>query len=76
MNQIRPYIPLVQNGTMGIEQFKLKIQGYRTATKQDFDNYLLRALQRNVDEVERLPVLGQWHKKMFTDTPLSASATV
>jgi integrase len=76
MNQIRPYIPLVQNGTMGIEQFKLKIQGYRTATKQDFDNYLLRALQRNVDEVERLPVLGQWHKKMFPDTPLSASATV
>lgn len=76
MNQIRPFIPLVQNGTMGIEQFKLKIQGYRAATKQDFDNYLLRTLRRDVEEVERLPVLGQCHKKMFPDAPLSASGTV
>lgn len=59
MNQIRPYIPLVQNGTMGIEEFKRKIQGYRAATKQDFDSYLLRALERDVAEVERLPELGQ-----------------
>ncbi|WP_435926671.1 tyrosine-type recombinase/integrase [Dryocola sp. BD613] len=76
MNQIRPYIPLVQNGTMGIEQFKLKIQGYRAATKQDFDNYLLRALQGNVDEVKRIPELGQYHKQIFPGSPLSASGTV
>lgn len=59
MNQIRPYIPLVQNGTMGIEEFKRTIQGYRAATKQDFDSYLLCALERDVAEVERLPELGQ-----------------
>lgn len=59
MNQIRPYIPLVQNGTIGIEEFKRKIQGYRAATKQDFDSYLLRALEGDVAEVERLPELGQ-----------------
>ncbi len=76
MNQIRPYIPLVQNGTMGIEEFKRKIQGYRAATKQDFDSYLLRALERDVAEVERLPELGQWHKNIFPDSPLSASDTV
>ncbi|MDA8502956.1 hypothetical protein NNO02_10885 [Citrobacter sp. Awk 2] len=76
MNQIRPYIPLVQNGTMGIEEFKRKIQGYRAATKQDFDSYLLRALERDVAEVERLPELGQWHKSINPDSPLLASDTV
>ncbi|HEX4502355.1 MAG TPA: tyrosine-type recombinase/integrase [Scandinavium sp.] len=76
MNQIRPYIPLVQNGTMGIEEFKRKIHGYRAATKQDFDSYLLRALERDVAEVERLPELGQWHKNINPDSPLSPSETV
>ncbi|CAA0243321.1 hypothetical protein WDT62_21820 [Klebsiella pneumoniae] len=45
MNQIRPFIPLVQNGTMSLEEFKHKIQGYRAATKQDFDEYLLNWLK-------------------------------
>lgn len=76
MNQIRPYIPLVQNGTMDIEEFKRKIHGYRTATKQDFNIYLLRALERDVAEVERLPELGQWHKSINPDSPLSPSDTV
>lgn len=76
MNQIRPYIPLVQNGTMSLEEFKRKMQGYRDATKQDFDNYLLRALERDVDEIKRLPELGQWHKKINPDSPLSATDTV
>lgn len=76
MNQIRQYIPLAQNGTMGIEEFKRKKQGYRAATKQDFDSYLLRALERDVAEVERLPELGQWHKNINSDSPLSPSETV
>lgn len=76
MNQIRQYIPLVQNGTMGIEEFKRKIQGYRAATKHDFDSYLLRALERDVAEVERLPELGQRHKNINPDSPLSPSETV
>ncbi|MCK7075742.1 hypothetical protein L8P89_10655 [Enterobacter roggenkampii] len=54
MNQIRPFIPLVQSGTMSLEEFKRKMQGYRAATKQDFDNYLLHALERDIAEVERL----------------------
>ncbi|ELY3758354.1 hypothetical protein SMX63_000372 [Cronobacter universalis] len=55
MNQFRPFIPLVQNGTMGFEEFKRKMQGYRATTKQDFDNYLQHALERDVAEMERLP---------------------
>lgn len=76
MNQIRPFIPLVQNGTMSLEEFKRKMQGYRAATKQDFDNYLLHALERDIAEVERLPELGQWHRNINPDSPLSASDTV
>ncbi|HDS3409171.1 TPA: DUF3258 domain-containing protein, partial [Citrobacter freundii] len=76
MNQIRPFIPLVQNGTMNLDEFKRKMQGYRAATKQDFDNYLLHALERDVDEVKRLPELGQWHRNMNPDHPLTASDTI
>ncbi|MFZ2579044.1 MAG: hypothetical protein WAX30_05615 [Citrobacter portucalensis] len=53
MNQIRPFIPLVQNGTMNLDEFKRKMQGYRAATKQDFDNYLLHALERDVEVVNK-----------------------
>lgn len=76
MNQIRPFILLVQNGTMNIEQFKLKIQGCRNATKQDFDSYLLRALEGNVEEVKRIPELGQYYKQIFPGSQLSAPGTV
>lgn len=76
MSRVYPFIPLVQNGTMGLDEFKLKLQGYRAATKQDFDNYLLRALHMDINEVKRLPQLGHHHKDMFPDTPLSPSATV
>ncbi len=76
MNQIRPFIPLVQNGTMSLEEFKRKMQGYRAATKQDFDNYLLHALERDIAEVERLPELGQWHRNIHPNCLLSASDTV
>lgn len=51
MNQIRPFIPLGQNGTMVIEEFERKIQGYRAAAKQNVDSYLLRALERDIAEV-------------------------
>ncbi|HHD7222679.1 TPA: hypothetical protein ACNOHS_003942 [Citrobacter freundii] len=76
MNQIRPFISLVQNGTMSLDEFKRKIQGYRAATKQDFDNYLLHALERDVAEVKRLPELGRWHRNMNPDHPLTASDTI
>ena len=70
MNQIRPFIPLVQNGTMSLEEFKCKIQGYRTATKQDFDEYVLNWLKGGHEEAKRLPELGRYHKQI-TGEPLS-----
>ncbi|NTX83146.1 DUF3258 domain-containing protein [Citrobacter youngae] len=76
MNQIRPFIPLVQNGTMSLDEFRRRMQGYRTATKLDFDNYLLHTLQMDITEVKRLPQLGHYHKRIFPDSPLSPSATV
>ena len=41
MNQVRPFIPLVQNGTMSEEVFKMRLQGFRDATKKDFDELIL-----------------------------------
>lgn len=76
MNQVYPFIPLVQNGTMGLDAFKRKLQGYRDATKQDFDNYLLRALESDVAEIERIPQLGHWQKAIFPDNPISPTVTV
>lgn len=74
MNQIRPFIPLVQNGTMSLEVFKHKMQGYRAATKQDFDEYLLNWLNGGLEEAKRLPELGRYHKQI-TGEPLSPSNT-
>ncbi len=75
MNQIRPFIPLVQNGTMSLEEFKHKMQGYRAATKQDFDEYLLNWLKGGLEEAKRLPELGRYHKQI-TGEPLSPLDTV
>lgn len=70
MNHIPPFILLVQNGTMSLEEFKRKIQGYRAATKKDIDNYLLHELERHVTEVKHLPELGQWHSNINPYSPL------
>ncbi|WP_260471605.1 tyrosine-type recombinase/integrase [Enterobacter ludwigii] len=74
MNQIRPFIPLVQNGTMSLEEFKQKMLGYRNATKKDFDEYLLNWLRGGLEEAKRLPELGRYHKEI-TGEPLSPSDT-
>lgn len=70
MNQVRPFIPLVQNGTMQVDEFKSRLKGFRTATKKDFDEYLLNWLQSGVDEAKRLPELGRY-QKLMTDSPIS-----
>lgn len=44
MSQARPFIPLVQNGTMQVAEFKSRLKGFRAATKKDFDGYLLKAV--------------------------------
>ena len=74
MNQIRPYIPLVQNGSMSLDEFKLHLQGFRDATKKDFDEYLLNWLRGGLEEAKRLPELGRYHKEI-TGEPLSPPDT-
>ncbi|BCA40024.1 hypothetical protein KATP_25460 [Kluyvera ascorbata] len=59
MNQVYSFIPLVQNGTISLDAFKLKLQGYRSATRKDSDNYLLRTLEMDIEEVTRLPQVVQ-----------------
>lgn len=75
MNQVRPFIPLVQNGTMSVEVFKLRLQGFRDATRKDFDEYLLNWLSAGLEEAKRLPELGRYHKEI-TGGPLSPPDTV
>lgn len=74
MSQVRPFIPLVQNGTMSVEVFKLRLQGFRDATKKDFDEYLLNWLRGGLEEAKRLPELGRYHKEI-TGQPLSPPDT-
>ncbi|WP_437615871.1 hypothetical protein [Erwinia sp. V71] len=76
MNQVRPFIPLVQNGSMTIDAFKRRIQGFRAATKQDFDQYLLHWLQMGLDEAKRLPEIGRYAKEIFPERKLSRTATL
>lgn len=76
MSRLSPYIPLVQNGSLSVEQFKMHIDGFREATQRDFDTYLLDWLRLGVDEVKRMPELGRLNKSIFPDTPISASKSV
>ena len=74
MTQVRPFIPLVQNGTMSVDEFKRRLQGFRVATKKDFDEYLLNWLRNGFEEAKRLPELGRYHKAI-SDEPLSRQVT-
>ncbi|HBX9986384.1 recombinase XerC [Klebsiella variicola] len=76
MSRLSPYIPLVQNGSLSVEQFKMHIDGFREATQRDFDTYLLDWLRLGVDEVKRMPELGRLNKSIFPDAPISASKSV
>ncbi|MGM1186795.1 tyrosine-type recombinase/integrase [Serratia liquefaciens] len=60
-----PYIPLVQSGAMSVESFKAKLNGLKDLTKQDLDTFLLRHLEDDFSEVERLPKLGALTKEYF-----------
>ena len=76
MSRLSPYIPLVQNGSLSVAQFKMHIDGFREATQRDFDTYLLDWLRLGVDEVKRMPELGRLNKSIFPDAPISASKSV
>ncbi|BAO34133.1 TPA: DUF3258 domain-containing protein [Serratia marcescens] len=65
MSKMAPYIPLVQSGAMSVDEFKAKLNGLKDLTKQDLDTFLLRHLEDNYEEVERLPKLGTLTKQYF-----------
>ncbi|EXF40438.1 tyrosine-type recombinase/integrase [Klebsiella pneumoniae] len=76
MSRLSPFIPLVQNGSLSVEQFKMHIDGFREATQRDFDTYLLDWLRMGVEEAQRMPELGRLNKSIFPDAPISASKSV
>ncbi|EOU9590349.1 tyrosine-type recombinase/integrase [Klebsiella aerogenes] len=76
MSRLSPYIPLVQNGSLTVEQFKMHIDGFREATQRDFDTYLLDWLRMGVEEAQRMPDLGRFQRKIDSETAISPAATV
>ncbi|MEQ0077953.1 site-specific integrase [Klebsiella sp. JN_Kp120] len=76
MSRLSPYIPLVQNGSLSVAQFKMHIDGFREATQRDFDTYLLDWLRMGVEEAKRMPDLGRFQRKIDSETAISPAATV
>ncbi|MBX4757529.1 recombinase XerC [Klebsiella sp. CVUAS 8534.2] len=76
MSRLSPYIPLVQNGSLSVEQFKMHIDGFREATQRDFDTYLLDWLRMGVEEAQRMPGLGRFQRKIDFENVISPAATV
>ena len=76
MSRLSPYIPLVQNGSLSVEQFKMHIDGFREATQRDFDTYLLDWLRMGVEEAQRMPGLGRFQRKIDFEDAISPAATV
>ncbi|WP_430673184.1 hypothetical protein [Klebsiella aerogenes] len=76
MSRLSPYIPLVQNGSLSVEQFKMHIDGFREATQRDFDTYLLDWLRMGVEEAQRMPDLGRFQRKINSETAISPAPTV
>lgn len=76
MSRLSAYIPLVQNGSLSVEQFKMHIDGFREATQRDFDTYLLDWLRMGVDEAKRMPELGRLQRQIDSDAAISPTASV
>ncbi|EPN2402084.1 tyrosine-type recombinase/integrase [Klebsiella aerogenes] len=76
MSRLGPYIPLVQNGSLSVAQFKMHIDGFREATQRDFDTYLLDWLRMGVEEAQRMPDLGRFQRKIDSEATISPAATV
>lgn len=76
MSRLSPYIPLIQNGSLSVEQFKMHIDGFREATQRDFDTYLLDWLRMGVEEAQRMPDLGRFQRKIDSENAISPAATV
>ncbi|MCS2162857.1 recombinase XerC [Scandinavium sp. H11S7] len=76
MSRLSAYIPLVQSGSLSVEQFKMHIDGFREATQRDFDTYLLDWLRMGVDEAKRMPELGRMQRQIDPDTAISPTSSV
>ncbi|WP_395279281.1 tyrosine-type recombinase/integrase [Enterobacter asburiae] len=76
MSRLSAYIPLVQNGSLSVEDFKMHIDGFREATQRDFDTYLLDWLRMGVDEAKRMPELGRLQRQIESDSAISPTASV
>lgn len=76
MSRLSSYIPLVQSGSLSVEQFKMHIDGFREATQRDFDTYLLDWLRMGVDEAKRMPELGRLQRQINSDVAISPTASV
>lgn len=76
MSRLSPYIPLVQNGSLSVEQFKMHIDGFREATQRDFDTYLLDWLRMGVEEAKRMPELGRIQRQIDPESVISPTASV
>ncbi|ALD74987.1 Integrase [Citrobacter portucalensis] len=71
MSRLSAYIPLVQSGSLSVEQFKMHIDGFREATQRDFDTYLLDWLRMGVEEAQRMPELGRMQRKIDPESAIS-----
>ncbi len=76
MSRLSAYIPLVQNGSLSVEQFKMYIDGFREATQRDFDTYLLDWLRMGVEEAKRMPELGRTQRQIDSQSTISPAASV
>lgn len=76
MSRLSAYIPLVQNGSLSVEQFKMHIDGFREATQRDFDTYLLDWLRMGVEEAKRMPELGRIQRQIDSQSTISPTASV
>ncbi|MHA2898644.1 tyrosine-type recombinase/integrase [Enterobacter sp. H2G27] len=76
MSRLSAYIPLVQNCSLSVEQFKMHIDGFREATQRDFDTYLLDWLRMGVDEAKRMPEFGRLQRQIDSDAAISPTTSV
>lgn len=76
MTRLTPFIPLVQNGTMSEQAFKLEIFGVRRASKADIDGFLLQWLQMGAQEAKVIPQIGSLNKKIFPGSKVDPEFSV
>lgn len=75
MSKVAPYIPLVQSGTMAVEEFKAKLNGMRNLTKHELDAFVFKLLESNFLEAQRIPKLAKIAKNLGLPLPSPEEST-